>query len=192
MKPVSFTEAAEFRAWLKSHHDTATELLLVFYKKDSGRAGITYAEALDEALCFGWIDGLRKRVDDQRYTIRFTPRKSGSIWSNINVRHVERLTAARRMQPSGLKIFAARDAKKTGVYSFEKPPQTFPPEFEQQFRANRKAWAFFTAQAPWYQRTAIHVVLQPKQEATRQRWLDRLIADSAQGRRLARLTPSQA
>ncbi len=192
MKPVSFADAAEFRAWLESHHHQATELLLVFYKKDSGRGGITYAGALDEALCFGWIDGIRKRVDAQRYTIRFTPRKSGSIWSNANVRHVERLIAAKRMQPAGLAAFAARDAKRTGVYAFEKEPQKLPPEFAKQFRANRKAWAFFTAQAPWYQRTAIHIVVQPKQAATRQRWLDRLITDSAQGRRLARLTPSQA
>jgi uncharacterized protein YdeI (YjbR/CyaY-like superfamily) len=191
MKPVSFAHTAEFRAWLESHHDKATEVLVVFSKKDSGRAGITYAEALDEALCFGWIDGVRKRVDDQRYTIRFTPRKSGSIWSNVNVRHAERLIAAKRMQPAGVKAFSARKAKKTGVYSFEKQPQTLPPNFAKQFRADRKAWAFFTAQAPWYQRTAIHIVLQPKQAVTRQRWLDRLIADSAQGRRLARLASSQ-
>lgn len=192
MKPVSFNDAAEFRAWLESHHAKATELLVVFNKKASGRAGITYAEALDEALCFGWIDGVRKRVDDHGYTIRFTPRKSRSIWSNINVRHVERLTAAQRMRPAGLAAFAAREAKKTGVYSFENAPKTLPPEFEKRFRAHRKAWAFFTAQAPWYQRTAIHVVLQPKQPTTRERWLDRLISDSAQGLRLARLTPSQA
>jgi uncharacterized protein YdeI (YjbR/CyaY-like superfamily) len=192
LKPVSFADAAEFRAWLKAHHDTATEVLVAFHKKGSNREGLAYADALDEALCFGWIDGVRKGLDDHRYTIRFTPRKASSIWSNVNVRHAQRLIAAKRMQPAGLKAFTARDAKKTGVYSFENKPKTFPPEFERQFRANRKAWAFFTAQAPWYQRTAIHVVLQPKQMATRQRWLDRLIADSAQGRRLARLSPSQS
>jgi len=190
MKPAEFARADEFRAWLQTHHGDASELLVTFAKKGAGRTGLTYAEALDEALCFGWIDGVRRRLDDQHYTIRFTRRKPGSIWSNINVRHAQRLIATRRMQPTGFAAFAARDAQRTGVYSFEKAPQPLPADFERQFRAKRKAWAFFRAQAPWYQRTAIHIVLQPKQAATRQRWLDRLIADSAAGRRLARLTPA--
>jgi uncharacterized protein YdeI (YjbR/CyaY-like superfamily) len=191
MKPVHFATAADFRAWLESHHAAAKELLVAFHKKDSGRGGLTYPEALDEALCFGWIDGVRRRLDDERYTIRFTPRKPGSIWSNINVRHAERLIACKRMQPAGRAAFAARDAKKTGIYSFENRVKKLPPAFEQQFRANPKAWTFFRSQAPSYQRTAIFVTLQPKQAATRQRWLERLIADSAAGRRLARLTPSR-
>jgi uncharacterized protein YdeI (YjbR/CyaY-like superfamily) len=190
MKPVHFERAEEFRAWLEAHHERADALIVAFHKKVRARprTGLTYAEALDEALCFGWIDGVRRRIDDERYSIRFTRRKAGSIWSNVNVSHAQRLLAEGRMTPAGRAAIEARDAKRTGVYSFERKPQQLPPAFERQFRANSQAWTFFRAQAPWYQRTAIHVVLQPKQPATRQRWLERLIADSAAGRRLARLT----
>lgn len=191
-KPTPFATAGEFRDWLAAHHAKASGLLVAFNKAGSGRGGLTYAEALDEALCFGWIDGVRKRLDDARYTIRFTPRKPGSIWSNINVGHVGRLKAAERMQPAGLAAFAAREAKKTGIYSFENKPKKLPAAFEKKFRANAKAWAFFRAQAPWYQRTAIHVVVSPKQEATRQRWLHQLIVDSAASRRLLRLSPNRS
>jgi uncharacterized protein YdeI (YjbR/CyaY-like superfamily) len=184
VKPVHFKSPAEFRAWLEAHHATATELLIGFYKKDSGRGGITYAEALDQALCFGWIDGVRKGLDDQSYTIRFTPRKRGSIWSNINVRHVERLTAAGRMRAAGQAAFAARDAKKTGIYSFERPPQKLTPELEKIFRAKKRAWTFWSAQPPGYQRTLTAWVIRAKQEETKQRRLATLIAESAAGRRI--------
>lgn len=187
--PVFFPNGAAFRAWLEQHHASASELLLGFHSVKSGRGGITYAQALDEALCFGWIDGLVKRLDAGRHTRRFTPRKPGSIWSNINVGHVARLTAAGKMHASGLAAFAARDAKKTGIYSFERrTAPTLPAAYEKKFRANPIAWAFFTAQAPGYQRTAIHKVISPKQEPTRARWLARLINDSAAGRRLDALT----
>jgi uncharacterized protein YdeI (YjbR/CyaY-like superfamily) len=165
-----------------------TELWVGFYKKASGRGGLTYAEALDEALCFGWIDGVRKNIGADSYAIRFTPRKPGSIWSLVNVRHVSRLTAAGKMHAAGLQVFAARQPHKTGVYAFEQKPQKLPAAYEKEFRANKKAWAFFTAQASWYQRTAIHKVVSPKQESTRLHWLGLLIADSALGKRLDALT----
>jgi uncharacterized protein YdeI (YjbR/CyaY-like superfamily) len=185
-----FASAADFRAWLKRHHATVTELLVGFHRKVSGRGGLTYQAALDEALCFGWIDGVRKRFDEHSYTIRFSPRKSRSVWSLVNVRHAERLIAAQKMQPAGMTAFAARDPKKTGIYSFERQrPAKLPREFEQRFRAVRPAWEFFRAQAPWYQRVAIYKVNSGKQLATRERWLERLIADSAAGRRLAETLP---
>ncbi len=190
-RPTSFATAQDFRTWLERAHVTATELTIRIFKTTSGHGGITYAGALDEALCFGWIDGLRKNFDADSYTIRFSPRKPGSIWSLVNVRHVERLTSAGRMMPAGLAAYAARIAKKTGLYSFERTtPAELPADFARRFRANAAAWKFFTAQAPWYQRTAIHKVVSPKQPATRERWLARLIADSAAGRRLAVLTGS--
>ena len=188
MKVIHFHSPADFRRWLEHHHASTTELWVGFYRKDSGQGGLTYPEALDEALCFGWIDGIRKKIDAASYTNRFTPRKSGSIWSLINIGHVGRLTAAGKMQPSGLKAFAARLAHRTGVYAFEQKSPKLPVAYGKKFRASRKAWAFFTAQAPSYQRTAIHKVTSPKQEATRLRWLHLLIADSARGKRLDALT----
>ena len=185
MKVTHFNTAAVFRRWLEQHHATATELQVGFYKKDSGKGGMTYQEAVDEALCFGWIDGIVRKIDAVSYTHRFTPRKPRSIWSNVNVAHVARLTAAGRMHPTGLKAFAARIEKKTGIYAFEqKQPQVLPPACLKQFKANKKAWAFFTAQAPWYQRLIIHKIAGAKQEATRERWLARAITASAVGKRL--------
>jgi uncharacterized protein YdeI (YjbR/CyaY-like superfamily) len=190
MKPVHFADAAEFHAWLEAHHASAPELLIAFYNKASGRGGLTYPAALDEALCFGWIDGLRKRLDTDRYTIRFTPRKPGSIWSNVNVRHVERLIATKRMQPAGHAAYAARDAKKTGIYSFEKPPGKFPATVEKAFRAKKRAWAFWSAQPPGYQRTLVHWVTSAKQEPTQQRRLAMLIAECTAGRRIDFMKPA--
>jgi uncharacterized protein YdeI (YjbR/CyaY-like superfamily) len=185
MKPTHFSTAADFRKWLEQHHARASELWIAFFKKGSGKAGMTYSEAVDEALCFGWIDGIIKRLDAARFTHRFTPRKAVSTWSNLNIRRVERLTAAGKMHSAGLSSYAARTTGRTGIYSFESAqPKTLPAEFEQEFRKNTKAWSFFTAQPAGYQRTAIHRVMAPKHEATRQRWLTRLIAHSASGNRL--------
>lgn len=184
-----FKTAAHFRQWLEHSHAATAELWAGFYKKSSGRGGLTYPEALDEVLCFGWIDGVRRSSGPESYLIRFTPRKAGSIWSLVNVRHVERLTAAAKMHVAGLEAFAARLPHKTGIYAFEqKEPRQLPAAYEKEFRANKKAWAFFTAQAPWYQRTAIHKVASPKQESTRLRWLSLLIDDSAKRKRLDALT----
>ncbi len=138
---VFFASAAEFRRWLEKNHATTRELQVGFYKKSSGRGGLSYPEAVDEALCFGWIDGILRKLDDERYTHRFTPRRPGSIWSNVNVGHVERLRAAGRMHAAGLAAFAARSAAKTGIYSFEQGTQILPSAYEKQFRAHARAWS---------------------------------------------------
>ncbi len=184
MKVVHFASAAEFRRWLETHHATATELQVGFYKKASGRGGLTYPGSVDEALCFGWIDGLVHKIDADRFTHRFTPRKRRSIWSNLNVAHVARLTAAGKMHAAGLAAYALRDPKRTGIASFENPGRKLPSAYGKKFRARAKAWAFFTVQAPWYQRLIIHKIVTAKQETTRLRWLDRAIAASAAGRRI--------
>jgi uncharacterized protein YdeI (YjbR/CyaY-like superfamily) len=192
MRPVFFHSAAEFRRWLAQHHASSRELLVGFHRQASGRGGITYPEALDEALCFGWIDGIRRRRDETSYTIRFTPRKPRSTWSNVNVRHVERLEADGRMMPAGRAAFAAREATRTGIYSFENRPQNFPAAQEKRFRAHPAAWTFWQQQPPGYRRTAIWWVISAKQEATRERRLATLIADSAAGRRIAAIATSKA
>jgi len=184
--PTFFPTPADFRAWLAEHHATVPELLVGFYKKDSGRPSITWPEAVDEALCFGWIDGVRRRIDDASYSIRFTPRRAGSIWSAVNVARVAELTAAGRMEPAGLAAFAARTEAKTAIYAYEqRSTAALSPAEEQAFRADAAAWAFFQAQAPSYQRSATWWVISAKQEATRRKRLATLIADSAAGRRLA-------
>ena len=181
MEPKFFTSAEKFRQWLEKNHDRANELLLGFHKKDSGKKSITYPEALDEALCFGWIDGVRKRLDETSYTIRFTPRKPRSIWSNVNVRHVERLQKEGRMAEPGLKAYALRDPKRTGIYAFENRPKEFSPEFEKKFRANKRAWEFFQNEPPSIRKTCVFWVMSAKKEETQLRRLDQLIARSAQG-----------
>jgi uncharacterized protein YdeI (YjbR/CyaY-like superfamily) len=188
MKVIHFPSPAEFRHWLEHNHASTPEVWVGFYRKDSGKGGLTYPEALDQALCFGWIDGIRKKAGADSYTSRFTPRKSGSIWSLVNLGHVGRLTAAGKMHAAGLKAFAARLAHRTGIYAFEQKSRKLPAAYEKKFRASKKAWAFFTAQAPSYQRTAIYKVVSPKQEATRLRWLNLLISDSSRGKRLDALT----
>lgn len=188
MKLTYFKSAAEFRAWLEVNHAGVTELWIGFYKKDSGKGGITYAEALDEALCFGWIDGLKKRVDELTFTQRFTPRRPKSIWSLINIGHVKRLTKAGRMKPTGVKAFAARTAARSGVYSFENQPRELSPALLRQFKSDQRAWEFFQQQPPGYCRVASFWVMNAKQEATRERRLAQLISDSKRGRRLGLLT----
>ena len=183
-----FKTSTEFRKWLKQNHAKATELLVGFYKKHSGKAGITYPQALDEALCFGWIDGVRKSVDESSYTIRFTPRKPGSNWSGVNIKRVGELTQLGRMQPAGLKIFAERDHKKSGVYSYETRPQQLEGHYAEIFQANKPAWDFFQTQAPSYRRTGTWWIISAKQEETRLRRLAKLIEISAQGRKLPELS----
>ncbi|MEP7155996.1 MAG: YdeI/OmpD-associated family protein [Betaproteobacteria bacterium] len=188
MQITHFKTSKEFRAWLKTHHAQESELLVGFYRKNSGLGGLTYAEALDEALCFGWIDGVRRKIDDETFTIRFSPRKPSSIWSNINVAHVARLLAAKRMTPAGIKVYEARKAHKTGIYSFEQTKHAFEPAQEAALRKHRKAWAFWEAQPPGYKRIAMHWATSAKQEATRARRIAILIEDSAAGRRLSIVT----
>jgi uncharacterized protein YdeI (YjbR/CyaY-like superfamily) len=192
MDATFFTSPDELHVWLVEHHDTAKELLIGFFKKGAKMPGITYAEALDEALCFGWIDGIRKRIDDRRFTIRFTPRKPRSIWSAVNIKRAGELVAEGRMQPAGLREFTERDRTREKQYSFEQESHTLDPAYEVQFRANDAAWAFFMAQAPSYQRTAIWWVMSAKREETRRKRLATLIEDSTHGRRLGHLTRANA
>jgi uncharacterized protein YdeI (YjbR/CyaY-like superfamily) len=189
MKPTFFKTPARFRAWLETHHETKKELLVGFYKKGTGKQSITWPESVDEALCFGWIDGVRRSLGDEAYSIRFTPRRPRSIWSAVNVARVTELAAAGRMTPAGTRAFEARTPERTGVYAFErKAAAELTAEEDAKLRAYRKAAAFFDAQPPWYRRTAIHWVVSAKRPETRQRRLDQLIGDSAAGRTIPPLT----
>lgn len=185
MKVMFFKSSSEFRRWLEGNHALVTELWVGFYKKASGKTGITYAEAVDEALCFGWIDGVKKSVDAVSYTNRFTPRRSRSTWSLINTRRVEELKRLGRMMPAGFRAFQARDPRKSGIYSFENRPRKLDAVLERIFRANKDAWEFFRAQPPGYQRTASWWVMSAKKDETRLSRLARLIIDSENRRRLA-------
>jgi len=185
--PRHFKSAAEFRHWLELNHAAMSELWIGFYKKASGKGGMTYAEALDEALCFGWIDGLKKRVDEVSFKQRFTPRNPRSIWSLVNIGHVRRLQKAGLMTPIGLKVFQARSPSRSGVYSFESKPPEFSPDLREILRAESSAWQFFKAQPPGYQRVACFWVMSAKLRETRERRLAQLIKDSKSGRRLKML-----
>lgn len=183
MSAIFFATAAQFRRWLAKHHATERELLVGFYKKASGTPGISYKEAVDEALCFGWIDGIKKRVDESRYTHRFTPRKAGSTWSLINTTRVRELIVLERVATPGLEAFERRDPKKTGIYSFEKRPAAFDAALERAFRKQAAAWTFFRAQPPGYQRLLTYWVMSAKQQETRERRLAALVKSSAEGKR---------
>ena len=188
MVPTFFRSPEEFRVWLQEHHASEQELLLGFYKKRSGVTGFSQAQAVDEALCFGWIDGHVRALDENRYTVRFTPRTPHSIWSAVNIRRAELLIEQGRMEPAGLKNYTGRNPRQAGLYSFENRPQSLDAAGEAAFRANAPAWAFFQAQIPSYQRTALWWVMSAKTDVTRQRRLATLIADSAEGRLLKHLT----
>jgi uncharacterized protein YdeI (YjbR/CyaY-like superfamily) len=184
-KPTFFAEPVRFRAWLAKHHATAPELLVGFYKRDSGKPSITWPESVDQALCFGWIDGVRRRLDEVSYTIRFTPRRAGSNWSAINIRRVEALQTEGLMHPAGLTAFAKRSDDKSRIYFYEqRHTATLDPAHQKKLEANRKAWAFFQAQPPGYQRLMAFWVVSAKREETRVKRLQRLIDESAKGRRI--------
>lgn len=188
MDIIFFETPAAFRSWLEQHHESSQELWVGFYKKGSGKPSITWPESVDEALCFGWIDGLRKSIDDMSYKIRFTPRKPRSTWSAVNIGRVEELTRLGLMHPAGLKAFEQRTAENSGIYAYEQRQDAeLGHEFEQQFRANQEAWAFFQAQPAWYRRTATWWVISAKKDETRRKRLATLIADSAGGRRIREL-----
>jgi uncharacterized protein YdeI (YjbR/CyaY-like superfamily) len=189
MSPVFFKTAAAFRAWLARHHDSATELLVGLHKVASGRKSITYHEALDEALAFGWIDGVRRRLDDDSYSIRFTPRKPTSIWSAVNIKRVKELKAAGRMSPAGLAAFATRDEKRSAIYSYERGAAALDGGALRTFAANKKALEFYERQAPWYRRTTAHWVISAKRPETRDKRLRTLIDYSSRGERIPMLTP---
>lgn len=184
-KTIYFRSPDAFRAWLERHHATQKEILVGFYRVGTRKPSMTWSESVDQALCFGWIDGVRRSVDDERYTIRFTPRKPKSNWSRINMAKVETLRKAGMMAPAGEKAFAAREEERSGVYSFEQErPMELSPAYQQRFRANRKAWNWFQSQAPYYRRTIAFWVMSAKREETREKRLATLIADSSRGRRV--------
>lgn len=189
-QPTFFPTPADFRAWLEAHHDKLSEQLVGFHKKDSGKPSITWPESVEVALCFGWIDGVRKSLDETSYTIRFTPRKPSSTWSAININLVQKLTKQGLMHPAGLKAFAARNEKKSAIYSYEQRKSArFTREQEKQFRANKTAWEFFRSQAPSYQRVCTYWVITAKREETRLKRLSELINHSQNRRRIPRLIP---
>jgi uncharacterized protein YdeI (YjbR/CyaY-like superfamily) len=178
-----FATAREWRDWLARHHASAPELWVGFHKRATGRPSMTWPESVDQALCFGWIDGVRRRIDDQRYQIRFTPRRAGSTWSKVNIARVRELTRLELMQPAGIRAHAARTAERTGVYAYEQRRLAALPEpFERRLRRNRKAWSYFQAQPPSYRQVAVWWIVSAKREETRERRLAALIEDSAAGR----------
>lgn len=190
-EPIYFASPDEFRAWLDEHHQTASELLVGFYKVGTGIPSMSWSQSVDEALCYGWIDGVRRGVDEQRYTIRFTPRKLGSNWSAVNVKKVAALTEAGRMRPAGIAAFEARTDDKTAIYTYEQSGEaTLGEEYEQRLKANDSAWSYFQSRPSWYRRTAIRWVLSAKRQETRDRRLATLIDDSAAGRPIKSLDRS--
>ena len=188
-RPTFFPTPSDFRAWLEAHHGKFQELFVGFHKKSSGKPSITWPESVQVALCFGWIDGVRKSLDETSYMIRFTPRKPASTWSSINIKFVQELTKKGLMHPAGLKTFAARRAKKSGIYSYEQRKNAkFSREQAKHFRANKTAWEFFRSQAPWYQTVTTWWVISAKKEETKRKRLSLLIEHSRNRRTLPQLT----
>ena len=184
MQITFFESPGAFRKWLEKHHATAKELWAGYYKKGSGKPSMTWPESVDQALCFGWIDGIRKSVDEDSYTIRFTPRKPGSTWSSVNIKRVQELSEQGLMQPAGLQAFAARKEYKSGIYSYEQRGVQLPEPYAARLRKNKAAWDFFQAQPPSYRKNAYWWVVGAKKEETRLKRLEQLIEASAEGRRL--------
>jgi uncharacterized protein YdeI (YjbR/CyaY-like superfamily) len=187
-EPIFFDSPEAFYAWLEQNHETETEVYVGYWKRHTGKPSLTWSQAVDQALCFGWIDGRVNTIDGDRHRQRFTPRKPGSNWSKINIEKVARLREAGLMRPAGEAAFERRRDDRSGVYSFERGEDpVLEPEQEKRFRANAAAWEFFQSQAPWYRRTAIHLVVSAKKPETRERRLAQLIEDSAAGRRIKQL-----
>ena len=184
MTPRFFKTPATFRQWLATNHVKSKELWVGFYKKGSGKPSIDWPESVNEALCFGWIDGLRKSIDEDSYKIRFTPRKATSVWSSVNIRYAEELIKQKRMQPAGLKAYALRKEYRSGIYSYEQRSAELVEPYLAQLKRNKAAWKFFQAQPPGYRKQMNWFVVCAKQEATRLKRLARLIENSAAGRRL--------
>jgi len=182
MEPVYFTSAAALRRWFEENHEREKELMIGYYKKDTGKESISWSESVDEALCFGWIDGIRRSVDAERYCIRFTPRNPGSNWSAVNLKKMDELIREGRMQEAGMKVYELRNPEKEQVYSYENGNQpALTGEMEQHFRQQTTAWTYFSAQTPSYRKTTIRWVMGARQEATRIKRLEELIASCAGG-----------
>ncbi len=192
MNPTFFETPDAFRKWLARNHDKKNELLVGFYKRDSGRKSITWPESVDCALSYGWIDGVRRRIDDESYSIRFTPRRKGSIWSAINIKRVAELEKMGWMTDAGRAAFDKRDEKKSAIYSYENRPRELAPEFEKRFKANKKAWKFWSEQPPWYRRNVTYWVMEAKKDETRERRMAMLIEDCANERWIKRAIPTKA
>ncbi|MEJ7588144.1 MAG: YdeI/OmpD-associated family protein [Ferruginibacter sp.] len=184
MTPVFFAKQSAFRKWLKQNHKKKAELPVGFYKVHSNKPSMTWPQSVDEALSFGWIDGVRKSIDQESYTIRFTPRKSTSIWSAVNIKKANELIEKGLMEPAGLESFTRRTEERSRVYSFENKKKDLPPALEKQLKANKNAWNFFTAQAPSYQKTIIHWIINGKREPTQQNRVKQLIAESEKQQRI--------
>lgn len=184
MTPTFFPTQQKFREWLEKNHQKETELLVGFYKVNSKKPSMSWSESVDQALCFGWIDGVRKSIDEESYTIRFTPRKKSSIWSAINIKKIEELTKIGLMKEAGIKAFELRSEAKSGIYSHEKEASVLTSEFEKQFKANKSAWEFFNNQAPSYKKVMIHWIMTAKQEKTRLSRLEKTINISAEQKRM--------
>jgi uncharacterized protein YdeI (YjbR/CyaY-like superfamily) len=182
LEPTFFASPADFHKWLKKNHQKATELLVGFHKVSSGRPCMTWTQSVDEALCFGWIDGVRRSIDDTSYSIRFTPRKPGSIWSAINSKKVADLAKKGLMEEAGFISFGKRSEDKSGIYPHENEAVKFSAEFEKLFKSNKKAWSFFQSLAPSYRKPATNWIMSAKQESTRIKRLTQLIAESQEGR----------
>ncbi len=184
MKPVFFKTQSDLRKWFDAHFDKVSELYVGYYKVHTGKPSVTWSESVDEAICFGWIDGIRKSIDEESYCIRFTPRRKKSIWSAVNLQKVEKLKSAGLMKSAGIEIFEQREKKNTNVYSFEKKTIVLKKEFEKKLKLNKKAWKYFQEQQPSYQQPVINWVMSAKQEETRKRRLENLITDCEAGRKI--------
>jgi uncharacterized protein YdeI (YjbR/CyaY-like superfamily) len=190
MEPTFFATPGDFRAWLQEHHEAESELLVGFHKKGSGRPSITWPESVDQALCFGWIDGVRRRIDDESYSIRFTPRKQRSTWSAVNVERVGELAEMGLMRAAGVAAFERRSDDRTAIYAYEQRKNAkLDAAQERRFKANAQAWNWFQDQPAGYRRTATYWVISAKKPETRERRLAQLIEDSAAGRTIRSLTP---
>lgn len=187
MTPIFFPTPSDFRKWLDKNHKTQKELIVGFYKVGTKKPSMTWSESVDQALCYGWIDSVRRSVDDQSYCIRFTPRNPKSIWSAINIAKIEALSKQGLMKPAGLEIYEKRKDNKSKIYAYEQELKRFSATFEKQFKANKKAWKFFISQAPSYQKTAIHIVMTAKQETTKIKRLQELIESSEAQQKMGRL-----
>ena len=183
MEPKFFKTQHDFRRWLEANHAEKDEIIVGFYKVGSGKKSMSWSEAVDQALCFGWIDGVRRKHGEDAYTNRFTPRRPRSIWSAVNIAKVAELTRNGLMRPAGVAAYEKREEARSGVYAYENSTE-FSAEFEHRFRSNGKAWEFFSSQAPWYRRVSVHRVMSAKQEKTRIDRLEKLIAASENGERL--------
>jgi uncharacterized protein YdeI (YjbR/CyaY-like superfamily) len=184
MTPIFFQDQIEFRKWLEKNHKKESELLVGYYKVSSGKPSMKWSESVDEALCFGWIDGIRRSIDDERYSIRFTPRKPSSVWSNINLLKVEQLKKKGLMKQSGFEVYNKRKISRSGLYSFERDKAGLTEAFESMFQANAQAWEFFRKQAPSYQKTILNWIMSAKQENTRLSRLTKTINASENQKRI--------